>query len=405
MVLDWTRERGVPLQAQQFDWYDLVRHPQSKLDTDAFARMRTMLLGAIEGESTRFLDACARNNPDLRLAIGRVWRVERAQRTLLRTLLPPNCSPIETAIVNEQLAIEVGATLAQREPVPARAAVYRYAVPDHVDRLYRLAALLDRLEGKDANNLLQSYTDIRPGRPASTQPRAPEDNLGLPQAMPPATAESLLYALTSLALAEASDESYLAYGPLLADPVARALFAELGALAAQDVERAVSLVERPLGWTEQWLLHEAAEVYHYAGCIDAETDPAVRAILSRFLDYELGHLHAVADIARLAGIDPVAVVPAELPDTLPWAAQRAWIASTVTQERDLRAAGPDFVPVLEEAARAPVSLALRKRLHQAGIPSEVVSAGYRWEPGTELATHPAPMIEFAMEGRHGQAEQ
>ena len=33
--------------------------------------------------------------------------------------------------------------------------------------MYRYFALLDRLEGKDANDILQSYTDM-PGRPTSS---------------------------------------------------------------------------------------------------------------------------------------------------------------------------------------------------------------------------------------------
>ena len=41
-------------------------------------------------------------------------------------------------------------------------------------------ALLDRLEGKDANNILQSYTDILPGRPTIEHHRAPQDDLRNP---------------------------------------------------------------------------------------------------------------------------------------------------------------------------------------------------------------------------------
>ena len=39
---------------------------------------------------------------------------------------------------------------------------------------------MDRLEGKDANNILQSYTDILPGRPTAVEHRAPEDDLRRP---------------------------------------------------------------------------------------------------------------------------------------------------------------------------------------------------------------------------------
>jgi hypothetical protein len=397
MTFDWTLERGVSLERQAFDWGDLVRHPISKLDTDAFARMRVLLLTAMEGESRRFLDACARNNPGLRLPVGRVCRTEHAQETLLEMLFPASFSPAEKGVVQEQLALEAGAMLAQREPDPARAAVYRFGVADHADRLYRLAALLDRLEGKDANNLLQSYTDLRPGRPMSEQHRLPDDNLGLPATSGPMGLLTALHALTGIALAEAAAERYQLAGPLNADPVARMLFAELSALAAQDVERKISLFEAPLGWIEQWLLHEAAEVWHYTGCADAETDPGLRAIWSRFADYELGHLHAVAELARLEGIDPLAIVPALIPDALPWSAQRAFVQDVVVRERDLRTAGPGFVPVAEEADRAPLSVAWRERLNEAGSPSEAVAAGYRWVPGTELATGPAPAIDFRVE--------
>ena len=45
---------------------------------------------------------------------------------------------------------------------------------------YRYSALLDRLEGKDANNILQSYSDILPGRPTVVEHRAPEDDVRRP---------------------------------------------------------------------------------------------------------------------------------------------------------------------------------------------------------------------------------
>ena len=35
---------------------------------------------------------------------------------------------------------------------------------------------------------------------------------------------------------------------------------------------------------------EACEVWNYAGCVEQETNPRIKAIWERFLDYELGHL-------------------------------------------------------------------------------------------------------------------
>ena len=46
--------------------------------------------------------------------------------------------------------------------------------------MHRFSALLDRLEGKDSNNILQSYTDVLPGRPTVVEHRAPENDLRRP---------------------------------------------------------------------------------------------------------------------------------------------------------------------------------------------------------------------------------
>ena len=41
----------------------------------------------------------------------------------------------------------------------------------------QISAMLDRLEGKDANNILQGYTDIVPGRKTSEHHRHPENDI------------------------------------------------------------------------------------------------------------------------------------------------------------------------------------------------------------------------------------
>jgi hypothetical protein len=67
------------------------------------------------------------------------------------------------------------------------------------DHLYRYSALLDRAEGKDANNILQSYTDIMAGRPTVVEHRAPEDDVRNPYDRTKAAAISKLNALTIVA--------------------------------------------------------------------------------------------------------------------------------------------------------------------------------------------------------------
>src|SRR5688500_14040296 len=164
MALDIFQNKGVPLDQQRFTWRDMVQEPISKLDDDAFTRVRIILMNGIESEQNRFLHAAARCNHDLREALAVVRRAEQHQQTAINWLLSSDHSPLETTIGFEQVAIEVTASVAQHEPDEYLAQVYRFGLLEDFDHMYRFAALMDRMEGKDANNILQSYTDIRPGR-------------------------------------------------------------------------------------------------------------------------------------------------------------------------------------------------------------------------------------------------
>src|SRR4051812_41233441 len=65
MTLDLMKERGIPLEKQEFDWNELAGKPTSKLDDDAFTRVRVILMNGIESEALRFGHACARMNRTL----------------------------------------------------------------------------------------------------------------------------------------------------------------------------------------------------------------------------------------------------------------------------------------------------------------------------------------------------
>ena len=150
MALDLLKDRGVPLEQQRFTWKELVQPPYSKLDDDAFTRVRVILMNGIESEALRFSHACARMNSDLQLALARVRRIEQHQQTLVNWLNPADQSPLETTIGFEQVAIEVTASVAESEPDPYLAQVYRFGLLEDFDHLYRYAALMDRVEGRDA---------------------------------------------------------------------------------------------------------------------------------------------------------------------------------------------------------------------------------------------------------------
>jgi hypothetical protein len=212
--LEIMKGKGVKLEKQLFDWRDLVRTPTSKLNDDAFTRVRVILMNGIESEALRFQHACARMNKDLQLALAQVRRVEQHQQTLVNWLLPADLSPLETTIGFEQVAIEVTASVAQHEPDPYLAQVYRFGMLEDFDHMYRYSALMDRMMGADANNILQNYTDILPGRPTAVEHRAPQDDLRKPYDRKKAAPISKLNAVTIMGGEHQTHDYYMTIGPM-----------------------------------------------------------------------------------------------------------------------------------------------------------------------------------------------
>jgi rubrerythrin len=368
---------------QRFTWRELTPKPISKLDDDAFTRVRVILMNGLELEALRFQHAAARFNGQFRRQLAEIRRVEQHQATMVNWLLGADHSPLETTIAYEQVAIEVTAAMAQREPDPYVAANLRFGLLEDFDHMHRYSALLDRLEGKDANNILQCYTDILPGRPTAVEHRHPDNDVRRPFDRKTAAPLTMLHALTITASEQQTHNYYMNIGPLFADPLARQLYAEIASIEEQHVTQYESLLDPQASLLENWLMHEAMEVYNYQGCVQQENNPRIRAIWERMLDYELGHFAAVAALFReVERREPESVVPAGLPEPIPFESQREFVRATLAAEIDLRANGTEIVPLEEEA---PSSIEYRKYMNSQGSPSEIVAQDYAWRPGTELA--------------------
>jgi hypothetical protein len=390
VALDIYKEKGVPLDRQVFTWRELGGAPYSKLDDDAFTRVRVILMNGIESEAVRFSHACARQSRELRPHLARIRRSEQHQQTLVNWLNPPDQSPLETTIGYEQVAIEITAAIAQREPDDYLQQVYRFGMLEDFDHLYRFSALMDRMCGADANNILQSYTDVRPGRPTVSEHRDPADDLREPYDKETAQPTSKLHALTIVSAEHQVHDYYMTIGPLFSDPVARMLYAEIASIEEQHVTQYESMIDPDETWLEQWLLHECNEVYTYWSCYESEPNPRLKTIWERMVGYELGHFHYVMELMKqIEQRDPMELLPEALPDALPFASQRGFIRATLANEIDLRADGTQFVSADREPDR---SLRYRDQINASGSPSELVAMGYAFTPGTELSRLAAAMV-------------
>lgn len=383
MALNLLQDKGVPLAKQHFTWKELVQRPYSKLDDDAFTRVRVILMNGIESEALRFSHACARMNKDLQRVLAHVRRIEQHQQTLVNWLNPADQSPLETTIGFEQVAIEVTASVAESEPDPYLAQVFRFGLLEDFDHMYRYAALMDRVEGKDANALVQSYSDILPGRPTSLEHRHPHDDLRTPYDRTTAAFLTKLHAMTIMAGEHQTHDYYMTIGPMFADPIARQLYAEIASIEEQHVTQYESIIDPTETWLEKWLLHEANEVYNYFSCVEYEHNPHVKQIWERFLDYELGHLRFVADLfENTEKRDAAEVLEEACPAPIRYESHREFVRQTLRAEVNLSAAGSAFVDRSQETKE---TRAYRTQLNADGSPSDTVAASYLWTPGTELA--------------------
>jgi hypothetical protein len=383
MGINLFKDKGQPLENQRFTWKELTANPISKLDDDAFTRVRVILMNGIEIEALRFGHLCARMNRELQLPLARVRRVEQHQATMVNWLLGSDHSPLETTVGYEQVAIEVTASVARKEPDPYLAQVYRFGLLEDFDHLYRYSALMDRVEGKDANAILQSYTDIIPGRPTMVEHRDPHDDLRNFYDKKTAHPLTKLHAMTLVAGEYQTHDYYMNIGPSFSDPTARQLYAEIASIEEQHVTQYESIIDPTETWLEKWILHEANEVYNYYSCLESEKNTRIKAVWERFLDYELGHLQLAMELFKKhENRDPAEIIPEVLPEPIEYVSNRAFVREVLEKEVNLRANGPDFVPEEQEPE---ASRRYRDQLNSEGSPSQTVATGYIWSPGTELA--------------------
>jgi hypothetical protein len=382
MTINLLHDKGAPLANQRFTWKDMVGKPISKLDDDAWSRVRVIWMNGQELDSIRTKQLAMRSNLEAREMLSHLMRVEQHQATAVNWMLGPDHSPLETTIAYEQVAIEITASVAQLEPDPYLAQGYRYALLEDFDHLYRYSALLDRMEGKDANNITQGYTDIVPGRPTLFHHRSPEHELLRPYDAT-AALSTKMHALSLTGGEYQTHDYYMNIGPTFADPLARQLYAEIASVESQHITHYGCMLNPNETLLEKLVICEAAEVWNYAACAEQESNHRLKAMWERFLDYELGHLQAAMKLFKdMEKRDPAEILgDGALPPFIQFQSQREFVRKVVDSEAHLRKDRTEFV----DAAQEPKSShQYREDINAAGSPSESVSTTYRWTAGTEL---------------------
>ena len=144
-----------PADRYYMDWQKLYPRPYDKNEVDPYIRLRIILMNGTEYEANWFSHQFHRHctNNDLRLELAVLRRAEQQQQKRIACLKPIDESILETTIGYEQLAVDLTAILAQREPDAYVVQVMNLALLEDFDHLYRYADLLELERGIHAERL------------------------------------------------------------------------------------------------------------------------------------------------------------------------------------------------------------------------------------------------------------
>ena len=157
------------------NWKSIAVPSYDKNTTGPYTKTRVILMNGTEFESNWFLHHLNRHclNNEIRRAAAEVRRQEQQQQKRIAALKPIDETILETTIGYEQLAVDLTAEMAKKEPNPIVKAQLDFALLEDFDHLYRYANLLDMEEGVHAERLVGGYTEITPGRPTISEHRHP----------------------------------------------------------------------------------------------------------------------------------------------------------------------------------------------------------------------------------------
>ena len=331
--------KPMPLEQCFTERKDLYGYSYDKYRVDPYTKLRVILMNGAEFEQVGFGHNTMRNEAraDLRRDLAMLRRSEQMQQKRIACLKPISESVLENTIAYEQLAVDLTATMAAREPNPYVKHCLDFALLEDFDHLYRYADLLNMETGEKAEDLVGCYTEIMPGRPTISEHRHPYDDVKRPVNN---KKDALLTKLQVNIITAAEQQTmnyYMNQCGFYKSDLGRRLYQEIAMIEEQHVSQYGSLID-PIGSPlEKLLLHEYTEAYLYYSCYVSESDAKIKKVWEEFFEQEVAHLHYAAELLRkYDGKDYREVIPDEaFPEPLIISPQKEYVRgvlkSTVTE--------------------------------------------------------------------------
>lgn len=292
------KARGINKQFQ--NWAQLYPKPYDKRTVDPYTKTRIILMNGTEFEANWFSHNFARHVSDneLRRELALTREIEKQQQLKISLLKPCDESILEHTISYEQLAVDLTAELAKREPDCYVKTALDFALLEDFDHLYRYANLLEGTEGVYAEWLVGRYTEIMPGRPTISEHRYPIDNVKRPINAKTADVTTVLATMIITAAEQQTMNYYMNVTNFAKTDLGRRLYQEIALVEEEHVTHYESLMDSRASWFEMLLWHEYVECYLYWSCYMTETDPYIKNLWEENLSFEITHLHRAVELLK-----------------------------------------------------------------------------------------------------------
>ncbi len=287
-----------PITDVYMDWQQISSRPYNDKTAHPYTKLRVILANGAEFEAVKCSHHMFRTIPDndVRRSLAMIRRSEQQQQKRISSLKSFSEDILQHTIGYEQLAVELTAALAKKEPDKYVKKALDFALLEDFDHLYRYADLLEMERGIKAEKLIGKLTEIMPGRPTVSEHRCPQDDVKKFTNFTQAALATKLNVGIITAAEQQTMNYYMNVGIFYENKLGRDLYAEIAQIEEQHVSLYGSLLDASATPFENLLLHEYTECYLYYSLFMDETDGYIKNVFEQCFEQEVAHLHEAAKL-------------------------------------------------------------------------------------------------------------
>lgn len=368
-------EKGTPLEEQFMSWKQLLSEPYDKNNADPYTKTRVILMNGIETNAIVTKHELARciDNDEIKENLAMVRRSESMQQQAVEWMNPGNQTILETTIGYEQLAVDLTADLAMNEEDDYQRRTLDFALLEDFDHLYRYAAHMQRMEGKDANKLTKGTVEIKEGRPTRVHHRHPHEEMRNHWDKDSASPKTKMNYLTIVSAEQQTENYYKTHGSMFQDDLSRALYSEIADVEEQHVSQYEALGDASMTLLEMNFLMEVNEAYNYFCCAQSETDARIKKVWEMLMRDEIGHMQtAIQLLQKFEDKDPVKVLGGDTIDQpIQLKPTKEYVNQVLAEQKDFQPYEREFISE-SQLPKGWASFAFRDKVNGDFVPSEIV---------------------------------